>query len=1718
MRSSFSMTPRMLCVLLCSAACVTGLQGASAPPVPVDSVPDASGGRRDSNQTFNSRIKRKTLSVDFAVPSLLRHYMAMFIKRPLNGNCPTHAGCYTVRANLRMRCAPLQKTIASLLGAKLEEKVHGEGVLSLGLSSASRKYNQVVVEVGETMVSTGCGGLEVREDAPVPFLEMDLTHVLEWWLGAEGGRLRVRLMPERKAQVPGKEERYSTAIRASDARLFLQIASSRPAQARNTGNPEASPRYWNFSWIAEDVLGFPEDASASSGLGCTSKGKSCHGKSESYHPEFAWSLTSAEDVWAEDHGVMDLARGSFQGWEEGRFVLVNGSAVGGPWVLSPWLRSIHRPCGLDVTVFLHPRQKGRYKVWLIERDKPPQVLLTTEPPHITGWAVVHLSLGARETPFRISSSYDQPGELETATYDQLFITNCTMEISRNVTFAGRYHCKRGQEISLERLCDFTPDCAQGDDEGEPCRQFLNGSYCSFEEDDCGWQMVSSKSLYKAVHLSLPKRLTNSCPSSGSVLALENQSKGQRGSVVVRSPLFLYPLRNAPCMVRFQVCGSPNGRLSLWIIENSTGPEGQRSLWNSSSEKMDKGWRLVTFPLFGLVDSFYLQFTAEISSGSDVAFAVDNFTLTMNCFLETNGEYPPVAPTSVTPVPFRPTNHMKTMTPAEEGAGALGLLPMLVNSKWFFRTCGATGPTGPTPSQCSNSYRKSNVNVSVGTKGALKGIQMWRVPETGLYRITAYGAAGGRSVLNMFRSHGVCIAGDFRLYKDEVLYILVGQQGEDACSKPEESLQKICLEQKGPPDSKSMLKGGGGGGGGATYVFKAEKGVHIPLLVAAGGGGRGYNGQSESSTELVDHDLSVPGLNGMSGAAGGGGGWNDSFPVAQGGRPLNLGGQGGEPCHKMGLKSYGGFGGGGGACTSGGGGGGYRGGSTSLDNDPEQDGEDGSSFISPDGEIFMDALKGMEGDGEVIINPVQNCSHCESGECHETLEGSECYCDEELVLAADRVSCVNSTDTSVLLQPSLSHLALGLSVGTSALIAALLLAVSGVMIMYRRKHTELQSIQLELQSPDCKLSKLRASTIMTDYNPNYCFAGKTASVNDLKEVPRRNISLTRGLGHGAFGEVYEGLAVGIPGEPSPMQVAVKTLPEVCSEQDELDFLMEALIISKFSHQNIVRCIGVSLQALPRFILLELMAGGDLKTFLRETRPRLEHPSSLTMVDLLNIARDIAHGCQYLEENQFIHRDIAARNCLLTCKGLGRVAKIGDFGMARDIYRASYYRKGGRAMLPVKWMPPEAFMEGIFTSKTDTWSFGVLLWEIFSMGYMPYPSRSNQEVLDFVTNGGRMDPPKNCPGPVYRIMTQSWQHQPEDRPNFSTILERIDYCLQDPDVVNVPLPVEYGPMPEEEERVPMRPDDPAAPSLLATPQGTEEVSSSTTVTRSEEAKKAAEALLMNAHSSDSKPVPSAASQLHPPTSSTSALPACSKPSSVVPAPQDGGHINLGFAQAPTGEKDNRNGKPTNLWNPTYGSWFLQQQQKRRQAQAQRQAGGQGHELSGRTGGMAEALSLQHQHKQQQIQIQQQQKIQIQQQQQQKLQQQQIQIQQQQQKIQQQQQIQIQQQGQCRPLLPPPPQPGPAPLLLDSSALPPVPLYRLRRFPCGNIGYGYQEQGLPLESLSGPQNAMPPPALTNQQRPISVGRTGTAEDSRPLLVTMGTVQDSRLPKMDGHNATVL
>lgn len=286
-------------------------------------------------------------------------------------------------------------------------------------------------------------------------------------------------------------------------------------------------------------------------------------------------------------------------------------------------------------------------------------------------------------------------------------------------------------------------------------------------------------------------------------------------------------------------------------------------------------------------------------------------------------------------------------------------------------------------------------------------------------------------------------------------------------------------------------------------------------------------------------------------------------------------------------------------------------------------------------------------------------------------------------------------------------------------------------------------------------------------------------------------------------MYQGLYRHRDGDAVEMPVAVKTLPEMSTGQAEADFLMEAAIMAKFSHPNIVHLIGVCFDRHPRFIVLELLAGGDLKNFLREGRNKPERPSPLTMKDLVFCALDVAKGCRYMESKRFIHRDIAARNCLLSSKGPGRVVKIADFGMARDIYRSDYYRKGGKAMLPIKWMPPEAFLDGLFTSKTDVWSFGVLLWEVFSLGLMPYTGLPNRDVMQLVTGGGRLDAPTGCPVAIYRIMADCWNPTPEERPPFSNLLERLITCTQDPEVMNAPLPSFFRPPSTERDQTIMRP---------------------------------------------------------------------------------------------------------------------------------------------------------------------------------------------------------------------------------------------------------------------------------------------------------------------------
>ncbi|XP_040602001.1 leukocyte tyrosine kinase receptor isoform X2 [Mesocricetus auratus] len=805
-------------------------------------------------------------------------------------------------------------------------------------------------------------------------------------------------------------------------------------------------------------------------------------------------------------------------------------------------------------------------------------------------------------------------------------------------------------------------------------------------------------------------------------------------------------------------------------------------------------------------------------------------------------------------------------------------PLGTRGPWVFNTCGASGRRGPTQTQCDGAYTGSSVMVTVGATGPLKGVQLWRAPDTGQYLISAYGAAGGKGARNhLSRAHGIFVSAVFFLSRGEPLYILVGQQGEDACPGRSPESQLVCLGESWATGEHAATgtervpgwrrwAGGGGGGGGATYIFRVGAQSLEPLLVAAGGGGRSYwrrhdRGQTKAALEKLENRTAAPGSGGRGGLAGGGGGWASRAPSPQAGRSLREGAEGGEGCAEawttLRWAAAGGFGGGGGACSAGGGGGGYRGGDTSESDILWADGKDGISFVHPSIELYLQPLAVTEGHGEVEIRKHLNCSHCLFKDCQwqAELQKTECICPEGMELAVDGITCMDlPTATSPLIL-------------MGALVTALTLTVlmCGVLTLVCQKRWQ-NLWGTRLPGPDLELSKLRTSAIRTAPNPYYCQMGLSPAQSwplppGLTEVSPANVTLLRALGHGAFGEVYEGLVIGLPGDSSPLQVAIKTLPELCSRQDELDFLMEALIISKFSHQNIVRCVGLSFQAAPRLILLELMSGGDMKSFLRHSRPHPSQPSPLAMQDLLKLAQDIAQGCHYLEENHFIHRDIAARNCLLSCTGPSRVAKIGDFGMARDIYRASYYRKGGRALLPVKWMPPEALLEGIFTSKTDSWSFGVLLWEIFSLGYMPYPGHTNQEVLDFIVKGNRMDPPRNCPVPVYRIMTQCWQHQPELRPDFASILERLQYCTQDPDVMNSPLPVE--------------------PALTLEEEGASGLGN-----RSLEGLRSPQALELSSENLESW----------------------------------GGGLSGSWLPSGLKALKSRHLQPQNLWNPTYGSWTL------------------------------------------------------------------------------------------------------------------------------------------------------------------------------------------------------
>uniref|UniRef100_A0A452S324 Tyrosine-protein kinase n=1 Tax=Ursus americanus TaxID=9643 RepID=A0A452S324_URSAM len=248
-----------------------------------------------------------------------------------------------------------------------------------------------------------------------------------------------------------------------------------------------------------------------------------------------------------------------------------------------------------------------------------------------------------------------------------------------------------------------------------------------------------------------------------------------------------------------------------------------------------------------------------------------------------------------------------------------------------------------------------------------------------------------------------------------------------------------------------------------------------------------------------------------------------------------------------------------------------------------------------------------------------------------------------------------------------------------------------------------------------------------------------------------------IGRGNFGEVFSGRL-----RADNTLVAVKSCRETLPPDLKAKFLQEARILKQYSHPNIVRLIGVCTQKQPVYIVMELVQGGDFLTFLRTEGSRLR------MKTLLQMVGDAAAGMEYLESKCCIHRDLAARNCLVTEKN---VLKISDFGMSREEADGIYAASGGLRQVPVKWTAPEALNYGRYSSESDVWSFGILLWETFSLGASPYPNLSNQQTREFVEKGGRLPCPELCPDAVFRLMEQCWAYEPGQRPSFSAIYQEL-----------------------------------------------------------------------------------------------------------------------------------------------------------------------------------------------------------------------------------------------------------------------------------------------------------------------------------------------------------
>ncbi|XP_078378637.1 fibroblast growth factor receptor 2-like isoform X1 [Oculina patagonica] len=359
---------------------------------------------------------------------------------------------------------------------------------------------------------------------------------------------------------------------------------------------------------------------------------------------------------------------------------------------------------------------------------------------------------------------------------------------------------------------------------------------------------------------------------------------------------------------------------------------------------------------------------------------------------------------------------------------------------------------------------------------------------------------------------------------------------------------------------------------------------------------------------------------------------------------------------------------------------------------------------------------------------------------------------------------------------------------------IIIAIVGIFCFVRKVNKNNTPGNTPMNSrPTSQQEQAELTSLLTHTIPNIPLPqpnveqGATASQlsNNPWEFPRDRVDLQVVLGSGAFGLVMKAHAQGIKGCVGKMFVAVKIVKGNDSETARRDLLAELELLKLIEpHPNVIGLLGCCTRTEPLMLIVEFCAYGDLQSYLRHCRGVEDKyyqdlykvpADKLSSRDLLSFAIQTARGMAHLAGMKVVHRDLAARNVLID---ENKVCKVADFGFARDIYVEDHYTRktqGGR--FPIKWMAIESLLDGVSTSKSDVWSFGIVLWEIVTLGASPYPGMNSQEVINFLQDCYRMDKPKHCSDELYVVMLDCWQVAPQRRPTFPELSQHLSKMISD-----------------------------------------------------------------------------------------------------------------------------------------------------------------------------------------------------------------------------------------------------------------------------------------------------------------------------------------------------